>query len=120
MSNTDVVMAFINAVNDMNWKTVGELFADDIFYHNIPMDPVNGKEAALGFLTSMNAESIHWEMIAIAENGSDVLTERVDNFVLPGDKKLSLPVMGTFVVEDGKITKWRDYFCMNQFMAQMA
>ena len=27
--------------------------------------------------------------------------------------------MGTFEVDDGKITAWRDYFDMNQFMSQM-
>ena len=27
--------------------------------------------------------------------------------------------MGTFEVADGKITAWRDYFDMNQFMSQM-
>jgi limonene-1,2-epoxide hydrolase len=27
--------------------------------------------------------------------------------------------MGTFEVDDGKITAWRDYFDMNQFMSQL-
>jgi limonene-1,2-epoxide hydrolase len=28
--------------------------------------------------------------------------------------------MGTFEVHDGKITAWRDYFDMNQFMGQLS
>ncbi|MCZ6619440.1 MAG: hypothetical protein O7E57_15060 [Gammaproteobacteria bacterium] len=29
-------------------------------------------------------------------------------------------MMGTFVVKDGKVAAWRDYFDMNQFQAQIA
>ena len=37
------------------------------------------------------------------------------------DKTIELPVMGTFeVTADGKISAWRDYFDLNQFMSQMA
>jgi limonene-1,2-epoxide hydrolase len=49
-----------------------------------------------------------------------VLTERVDNFVLADGKQLSLPVMGTMVIEDGKIKVWRDYFDLASFSSQMA
>ena len=52
-------------------------------------------------------------------NGNVVLTERIDSFFFPGNT-IALPVMGTFEVnDDGKITAWRDYFDMNQFMSQM-
>ncbi|MET0802397.1 MAG: limonene-1,2-epoxide hydrolase family protein, partial [Acidimicrobiales bacterium] len=37
----------------------------------------------------------------------------------PGNS-IALPVMGTFEVNaDGKISAWRDYFDMNQFLSQM-
>jgi limonene-1,2-epoxide hydrolase len=55
----------------------------------------------------------------IVADGSIVLTERVDVFVLPS-AKVELPVMGSFEVEEGKIAAWRDYFDMKQFMDQMA
>jgi len=32
---------------------------------------------------------------------------------------VSLPVSGTFEVREGKITAWRDYFDMNQFVKQL-
>jgi len=46
------------------------------------------------------------------------MTERVDVFKLPG-KSVELPVMGTFEVNGGKISAWRDYFDLNQFMSRM-
>ena len=47
-----------------------------------------------------------------------VLTERRDIFTF-ANGEIDLPVMGTFEVDGGKITAWRDYFDMNQFMSQM-
>ena len=55
---------------------------------------------------------------AIAADGGTVLTERHDVFTF-ANGEIDLPVMGTFEVADGKITAWRDYFDMNQFMSQM-
>ena len=52
-------------------------------------------------------------------DGPVVMTERVDHFVKDG-KTASLPVMGVFELEDGRIRAWRDYFDMNQFTSQMA
>jgi len=46
------------------------------------------------------------------------MTERVDVFKLPG-KSFELPVMGTFEVNGGKISAWRDYFDMGQFTSRM-
>lgn len=120
MTPTQVVTAFIDAWNRMDFDAVEALMAEDIFYHNIPMDPIRGRAAAGAFARSMDATSIDWEVLAIAENGDRVLTERVDHFELAGGKKLSIPVMGTFEVEDGKIRAWRDYFDLATFTKQMA
>ena len=49
--------------------------------------------------------------LAVAQIGGKVLTERVDH-ILDADGKpaMSIPVMGIFETQDGKITAWRDYF----------
>jgi len=99
-------------------------FTDDAIYHNIPLDPITGREniaAAIGsFLRPgpPGIESIDFRLINIAANGPVVLTERVDVFTLAG-KSFELPVMGTFEVTDGKISAWRDYFDINQFTTRM-
>jgi len=120
MSNTQIVLDFIDAWNRMDWDAVVAALAEDVVYHNIPMEEIRGRDAAAAFVTSMQPESVNWEMISIAENGNKVLTERVDNFDLPGGKKISLPVMGTFEIEDGAIKAWRDYFDLASFTSQMA
>jgi limonene-1,2-epoxide hydrolase len=35
-------------------------------------------------------------------------------------REVALKVMGAFEVEGGKISRWRDYFDLNQWMVQMA
>jgi limonene-1,2-epoxide hydrolase len=120
MSNTKIIKDFIDAFNRMDWDAIDALMADDIVYHNIPMQPIEGSAAASAFLRGMDAVGIDWELLSIAENGNKVLTERIDNFDLASGKKLSIPVMGTFEIANGKIQAWRDYFDLGTFTSQMA
>jgi limonene-1,2-epoxide hydrolase len=124
MSNSQtpqqLVEAFIDGWNRMDWDLVVNLLAEDVVYHNIPMEVINGREAAAAFITGMQPDAVNWTVLSIAANGNKVLTERIDGFDLPGGKKLSIPVMGTFEIEGGKIKAWRDYFDLATFTQQMA
>ena len=120
MNNSDLVIAFIDAWNRMDWDAVIDFFDDNVVYHNIPMDKLEGKDAAAAVVMGMQPSSVNWEILSIAENGNKVLTERVDNFDMTNGNKVSLPVMGTFEIENGKITAWRDYFDLATFTSQMA
>jgi limonene-1,2-epoxide hydrolase len=97
------------------------IIAEHAMYDNIPVEPVVGPDAIRATLASFTTgvEAIEFRIASIAADGGTVLTERVDVFRLPG-REISLPVMGTFEVVDGKIAAWRDYFDMNQFMSQLA
>ena len=90
-------------------------FTDDVVYHNIPLEPAVGIDAAIAFVESFFAmcESMVIETTHLAVRGNVVLTERVDTFTI-GEQSAPLPVMGTFEVRDGKICAWRDYFDMAQ------
>ncbi len=120
MSNSQIVLDFIDAWNRMDWDAVVGALAEDVVYHNIPMEPIFGREAASGFIRGMESTAVHWEVLAIAENGNKVLTERIDNFDLASGNKLSIPVMGTFEIDNGEIKAWRDYFDLATFTSQMA
>jgi limonene-1,2-epoxide hydrolase len=117
----DVVRRFCAAWAGGDLDAIMGFFADDAVYHNIPVDPVTGTDAIRSTIEGFTAgvESIEFRVDHIVGEGDVVLTERVDIFSLPA-KAISLPVMGTFEVRDGKITAWRDYFDMNQFMSQLA
>lgn len=95
-------------------------FTDDAVYHNIPIDPVVGKDAigATFAMFTSGVERVEFRVKNVAAAGDVVLTERVDVFVTP-NVTIELPVMGTFEVRDGKIAAWRDYFDLNQYMSQL-
>ncbi len=122
MSNTDKVREFIARFEALDVAGIMATFSDTAFYHNIPMEPLNGIDAIRGFIEPFMQPitEISWALHFIAEDENGVvMTERVDTFVF-GDKRVVMPVMGTFEFEHGKLAKWRDYFDMRDFETQMA
>ncbi|WP_439816804.1 limonene-1,2-epoxide hydrolase family protein [Zavarzinia sp. CC-PAN008] len=120
--NSAVVDAFVQAWNNKDLDAVLACMTDDVVYHNIPMEPINGVGAVRQMMTPFLAtiQQIEWIILAQAENASGaVLNERIDKFLING-KWIALPVMGSFEFRDGKISAWRDYFDLAQFNAAMA
>ncbi|MEX1254533.1 MAG: SgcJ/EcaC family oxidoreductase [Dehalococcoidia bacterium] len=108
--NIALVERFCAAWNKADIPAIIDFFADDAVYHNMPIQPIQGKDAIKGMIEQFMApfEGCDWQVLHIAASGDVVLTERVDKFL--GAKKIELPVMGTFEIKDGKIAAWRDYF----------
>jgi limonene-1,2-epoxide hydrolase len=123
MTPQQTVEAFIGHWNACDIEAMLALCAEDIVYHNIPMEPVHGTIAMRamveGFLA--NIDSCDWQTHAIAANGNIVLTERTDGFNFKDGRKAAIRVMGTFELNDaGLITGWRDYFDMGEFQREFA
>ena len=73
---------------------------------------IDGLEASMGIST------VHFDMLAIATDGSRVLTERVDRFERADGTEIGrVTLMGIFEVEGDKIVAWRDYFDVNALQA---
>jgi limonene-1,2-epoxide hydrolase len=93
------------------------LLAEDAVYQNVGMPAFIGVDAIvenMGAQFSMFPDAYAFEIVNIASDGSVVLTERLDYIQAPDGSKPAIPVMGTFVVsDDGKITRWTDYFDVN-------
>jgi limonene-1,2-epoxide hydrolase len=91
-------------------------FTDDGVYHNIPMEPMEGRQAIRDGLAGMKAmiSSIRFEIHRQVASGDVVMNERTDHIQM-GDRSVALPVVGVFEIEGGKIKAWRDYFDMAQF-----
>ena len=116
MSPEETVNAFCDALNE-DLESSLKYIADDCVYQNMPFPPVTGpsgvRDTLAGFFEVVGPVRI--ETIKQAAVGDYVTNERIDYFNPPGGKAFGLPVAGAFVVRDGKITEWRDYFCMRQF-----
>jgi limonene-1,2-epoxide hydrolase len=117
-SAEQVVRDFCAAASKRDPDLLRSFLADDVVYHNIPMDPAEGLPAAMAVIDMFlgMCEALDFEIHHLASDGSTVLTERTDTFTIKG-KTAPLPVMGAFHVSDGKITAWRDYFDMAQVTA---
>jgi limonene-1,2-epoxide hydrolase len=93
-------------------------FTDDTVWENIGMSVTTGAEGALQWMEQMEAVAgappemtFRAEILAIAEAGNKVLTERIDHLIDASGKNIEdVRVMGVFEVADGRITAWRDYF----------
>lgn len=123
MTPQETVEAFIGHWNACDIYAMLALCADDIVYHNIPMEPVHGTTAMQamveGFLGDI--ERCDWQTHAIAANGNVVLTERTDIFHFKDGRRAAIRVMGTFEIgADGRIAGWRDYFDMLEFQREFA
>jgi len=116
-----VVLNLCEAFAKHDAEALRPFFTDDVVYHNIPMDPAVGIDAAIAFIEGFFGmfESLVIEVLHVATRDNLVLTERVDTLTI-GDKVAPLPVMGAFEIRDGKISAWRDYFDMAQITAMLS
>ena len=120
-SPIEVVRRFCAAwADDMSAEELATFFTEGAVYHNIPLEPVTGRQAIAENIATFirpgapGIAGIEFRVINIAAEGPVVMTERVDVFTLPGGT-FELPVMGIFEVNGDKINAWRDYFDIKQF-----
>ena len=118
--NIDLVRRFCAAWKDLNVPAILAFFTEDAVYHNMPIQPIHGKDAIKGVIEQVLApfDSADWTISQISASGNVVLTERIDRFI-GADKTIELPVMGTFEIRDAKIAAWRDYFDLATWTGQM-
>lgn len=109
-----IVTKFCAAWADADVDTLVAYFTEDAVYHNIPMEPVVGREAIRAFLEGFVGQfgGIEFRIHRQSSTGGVVMNERTDVFGA-GGTTIELPVMGVFeVTGDGRIAAWRDYFDM--------
>jgi limonene-1,2-epoxide hydrolase len=113
----DVVREFCALMERRDPEALRPLLADSAVYQNVGMPAFTGVDAIvenMGAQFSMFPDAYAFEIVNIASDGSVVLTERLDYIQTADGSKPAIPVMGTFVVgDDGKITRWTDYFDVN-------
>lgn len=126
LTPTEVVLNFL----DM-WDKPGGLdrsfeayFTAATTWQNVGLSATTGPGEAIAFNRNFaerfGIAAIRVENLAVAETGNKVLTERVDHLLdAKGSTLVSLPVMGVFEIEHGKIMAWRDYFDTQGFASSV-
>jgi limonene-1,2-epoxide hydrolase len=113
MSAKELVQQFCDGMANRDAEALRPFLADDIVYQNAGMPAAEGIEdtlAALTFQFEMFPDSYEYETVNAVSEGDVVMNERLDYIRGPDGNRHGLPVMGTFVVSDGKITRWTDYW----------
>jgi limonene-1,2-epoxide hydrolase len=117
----DFIATFVEAWPAAETAALGSYFSQDAVYHNGPLEPVRGRvaiETAFADFMEMGGR-VEVEIIHIVADGPIVMTERVDRVVKEDGTIVSLPVMGVIEIRDGLISRWRDYFDLNQLTTQV-
>jgi limonene-1,2-epoxide hydrolase len=116
-SPADVVRRFCALMEQRDAEALRPLLADGAVYQNVGMPAFTGPDAIVENMAAQFAmfpDAYAFEIVNLASEGSVVLTERLDYIQAPDGSKPAIPVMGTFVVDDeGRITRWTDYFDLN-------
>jgi limonene-1,2-epoxide hydrolase len=116
-SPADVVRHFCALMEQRNAEALRPLLAEGAVYQNVGMPAFTGPDAIVENMAAQFAmfpDAYAFEVVNLASEGSVVLTERLDYIQAPDGSKPAIPVMGTFVVDDdGRITRWTDYFDLN-------
>ena len=116
-----VVEEFFAACSAFDFDAALDMIDDSCIYKNVPFHTAKGKDRVVRDLSSMAKAMNQFdvEMVNIATNGNVVLTERIDTI---GGRlfKMDIPLMGVFVVQNGKISEWRDYFDWSSIFGKMA
>ena len=118
--NVSIIREFIEAWSSLDADKLADYFTEDGTYHNMPTQPVTGKENVRAFIEGFLATwtETQWDILHILGEGDVVVAERLDRTKTSlGD--VDLPCTGVFEMEAGKIKVWRDYFDLNTFMSAM-
>ena len=118
-----VVQQLCDLMVERNAEALRPLLADDVVYQNTGMAAAVGIEAVLENIAAQFAmfpDSYEYRTVNAVAEGDVVMNERVDMVKGPDGKLHGLPVMGTFIVRDGRISRWTDYWDSGLIMKMMS
>jgi limonene-1,2-epoxide hydrolase len=107
----DVEGVLVHLHEDFAWYNTGGL-----------KPPLRGKDAMRSTLQAM-AKVIkegRWRLFDVAESGSTVWMEGVDEFIRHDGVRVAVPYAGTLEFKDGLILNWREYYEGRLIEQQMA
>ena len=121
----EFVTRFIENIEQSHFTAAMDMVSDDCEYDNVPITKVFGKDAMIAILSEFMAEAtkiewlIHHQVSSGDMEHGVVMNDRTDRFEMDG-RWIELEIAGLFVVSEGKIALWRDYFDRESFTKALA
>lgn len=108
-----LVTRLCNSLLDADMAKTCSYLAPDVVYHNMPWAPVTGHAAVRAVLDPL----VHGPACALQRmqiehtvaQGNVVMNARMETWERKG-VRVELPVAGLFIVDNGLITRWADYW----------
>ena len=112
-ANKAIVTAMCDALTEGNMDKVLKFLSEQVFYHNLPFEPIVGRAAVKQFLDPF-VDTPHGGLQSISylhtlADGNVVMNAR-DEVWRYKDVTVTLPVAGVFTIENGLIARWCDYW----------
>lgn len=108
-----IVTDFCNALLEGSVEKILPTLAEDVFYHNVPWEPVTGhagvRAVLKGFLNPPKCQLEKMDIKNTVVAGDVVMNERVEHWAA-GKVRVALPIVGVFTFKGDKIVRWCDYF----------
>jgi limonene-1,2-epoxide hydrolase len=123
MDARELVQEFCDLMVNRDAEALRPFFADAAVYQNTGMAATTGIDEIIENIAgqfAMFPDTYEYRTINVATDGNVVMNERLDMIKGPDGTVHALPVMGTFVVRDGKITRWTDYWDTGLIMKMMS
>jgi limonene-1,2-epoxide hydrolase len=124
MTPEETVVAFWDALYERDWERIRTFFGPDSLYYDVPVGPgAAGKgpdsiEARLKLGLEGLVGYDHDPVRTITTNGDGtVMTEHTEIWTWAGGATVALPFVSVQRVDDGIITRWRDYWDQQTLMA---
>ena len=119
--NEGIIVEFVAAWSQLDPARLASYFTEDGCYYNMPFQLVRGRKAIEQFIAEFTKTwtSITWDIIQISSSKDVVFCERLDR-TKSSEGDVDLPCMGIFLMREGKIHEWRDYFDANTYSRAMS
>src|SRR6516165_1606715 len=124
MTNLEIIKDFLREWDKGGMvPAIERIFSDDAVWRNSGFPPCEGKQACVALAARYvpTLPAVEVELLAAADNGATVFTQRVDRCKNPdGVVTVEAEVCGVFTLRDGKIVSWYDYFDPAEFPSDTA
>ncbi|BBX26176.1 limonene-1,2-epoxide hydrolase family protein [Mycolicibacterium alvei] len=115
-TSVKTVETFLTALQEQDFDTAENALAQNLVYQNVGFPTIYGRNRAIKVFRSMPKwMGFEVKIHRIAADGASVITERTDALTF-GPLRVQFWVCGVFEVYEGRITLWRDYFDMLDFL----
>lgn len=122
-ASIDLIEAFFQKLEAMDWTGVGELFAEDGVYCDEPAREMDGVGPAgvtdklAGAIVGLDAFPMCVD--TVVGDAERVTTRRTEEWHFATGEVLKLPVLCIHELEGGKIKRWHEFWNMSAFMSQL-